>query len=86
MPDPYYISAFEEERTKTVSLQPGDETTLYFENQRRPVIEILKLNEVTLDPISDVPFQVWYAPITPPPANITILVLLHRRGRPHRPG
>ena len=61
VPDPYYISAFEEERTKTVSLQPGDETTLYFENQRRPVIEILKLNEVTLDPISDVPFQVWYA-------------------------
>ena len=61
VPDPYYISEFEEERTKTVSLQPGDETTLYFENQRRPVIEILKLNEVTLDPISDVPFQVWYA-------------------------
>ena len=61
VPDPYYISAFEEERTKTVSLQPGDETTLYFENQRRPIVEILKLNEVTLDPISDVPFQVWYA-------------------------
>ena len=61
VPDPYYISEFEEERTKTVSLQPGDETTLYFENQRRPVIEILKLNEVTLDPISDVPFQLWYA-------------------------
>lgn len=61
VPDPYYISEFEEERTKTVSLQPGDETTLYFENQRRPVIEIRKLNEVTLDPISDVPFQVWYA-------------------------
>ena len=61
VPDPYYISEFEEERTKTVSLQPGDETTLYFENQRRPVIEILKLNEITLDPISDVPFQVWYA-------------------------
>ena len=61
VPDPYCISEFEEERTKTVSLQPGDETTLYFENQRRPVIEIVKLNEVTLDPISDVPFQVWYA-------------------------
>lgn len=60
VPDPYYISQFEEERVKTVSLQPGDETTLYFENQRRPVIEILKLNEITLDPISDVPFQVWY--------------------------
>ena len=61
VPDPYYISQFEEERVKTVSLQPGDETTLYFENQRRPVIEILKLNEITLDPISDVPFRVWYA-------------------------
>ena len=61
VPDPYYISEFEEDRVKTVSLRPGDETTLYFENQRRPVIEILKLNEITLDPISDVPFQVWYA-------------------------
>ena len=61
VPDPYYISEFEEDRVKTVSLQPGDETTLYFENQRRPVVEILKLNEITLDPISDVPFQVWYA-------------------------
>lgn len=61
VPDPYYISEFEEERVKTVSLQPDDETTLYFENQRRPIVEILKLNEVTLDPISDVPFQVWYA-------------------------
>ena len=61
VPDPYYISEFEQDRVKTVSLQPGDETTLYFENQRRPVIEILKLNEITLDPISDVPFQVWYA-------------------------
>ena len=60
VPDPYYISEFEQDRVKTVSLQPGDETTLYFENQRRPVIEILKLNEITLDPISDVPFQVWY--------------------------
>ena len=60
VPDPYYISEFEEERTKTVSLQPGDDVTLHFENQRRPVIEILKLNEITLDPISDVPFQVWY--------------------------
>ena len=61
VPDPYYISEFEEDRVKTVSLQPGDETTLYFENQRRPVIEILKLNEITLDPISNVPMQVWYA-------------------------
>ena len=61
VPDPYYISEFEEERVKTVSLQPGDEVTLYYENQRRPVIEILKLNEITLDPISDVPMQVWYA-------------------------
>ena len=60
VPDPYYISEFEEDRVKTVSLQPGDEVTLYYENQRRPVIEILKLNEITLDPISDVPFQVWY--------------------------
>ena len=61
VPDPYYISEFEEERVKTVSLQPGDEVTLYYENQRRPVIEILKLNEITLDSISDVPMQVWYA-------------------------
>ena len=40
---------------------PNRDRDVYFENYKRPVIEIIKENEITHDPIANVPFRVWYA-------------------------
>lgn len=61
VPSPYYISETESERVQTISLNPGDEKTVSFENHKRPSIEILKENSITHDPIEHVKMQVWYA-------------------------
>ena len=61
VPSPYYISETESERVQTISLNPGDEKTLSFENHKRPFIEIIKENSITHDPIENVKMQVWYA-------------------------
>lgn len=44
-----------------VTLYPNRDHTAYFENHKRPVIEIIKENAVTYEPLANVPFQVWYA-------------------------
>ncbi len=61
VPAPYYISETESDRVRTISLNPGDEKTISFENHKRPFIEIIKENEITHDPIEHVKMQVWYA-------------------------
>ena len=61
VPAPYYISETESERVQTISLNPGDEKTVSFENHKRPSIEIRKENSITHDPIANVKMQVWYA-------------------------
>ena len=61
VPSPYYISETESERVQTISLNPGDEKTVSFENHKRPSIEIRKENSITHDPIANVKMQVWYA-------------------------
>lgn len=61
VPSPYYISETESERVQTISLNPGDEKTISFENHKRPFIEIIKENSITHDPIANVKMQVWYA-------------------------
>ena len=61
VPSPYYISETESERVQTISLNPGDEKAVSFENHKRPFIEIIKENEITHDPIEHVKMQVWYA-------------------------
>lgn len=61
VPAPYYISETESERVQTISLNPGDEKTISFENHKRPFIEIIKENSITHDPIANVKMQVWYA-------------------------
>lgn len=40
---------------------PNRDRDVYFENYKRPTIEIIKENEITHDRIANVPFQVWYA-------------------------
>ena len=57
VPEPYLLA----EDSQTVTLHPNRDRDVYFQNYKRPVIEIIKENEVTHDPIENVPFQVWYA-------------------------
>lgn len=61
VPSPYYVSETESDRVQTISLNPGDEKTVSFENHKRPSIEIRKENSITHDPIANVKMQVWYA-------------------------
>ena len=61
VPSPYYVSETESDRVQTISLNPGDEKTIRFENHKRPSIEIRKENSITHDPIANVKMQVWYA-------------------------
>ncbi len=44
-----------------VTLYPDRDREVYFYNHKRPVIEIIKKNAITQDPLENVPFQVWYA-------------------------
>lgn len=44
-----------------VTLYPNRDHTAYFVNHKRPVIEIIKENAVTFEPLANVPFKVWYA-------------------------
>ena len=57
VPAPYLLDA----EPQLVTLYPDRDRTVYFENHRAPVIEIIKENEITHDPIENVPFQIWYA-------------------------
>ena len=57
VPEPYLLA----EDSQTVTLYPNRDRDVYFENYKRPVIEIIKENEITHDRIENVPFQVWYA-------------------------
>ena len=44
-----------------VTLLPNRDRDVYFQNYKRPTIEIIKENSITYDRIENVPFQVWYA-------------------------
>ena len=57
VPEPYLLA----EESQLVTLFPNRDRDVYFENYKRPVIEIIKENEVTHDPHENVPVQVWYA-------------------------
>lgn len=57
VPEPYLLA----EESQFTTLYPNEDSHVYFENSTRPVIEILKLNEITQDPLENVPVQVWYA-------------------------
>ena len=57
VPEPYLLA----EESQIVTLYPNRDRDVYFENHKRPTIEIIKENEVTHDPLEHVPVQVWYA-------------------------
>ena len=57
VPAPYLPDA----PSQLVTLFPNRDRHVYFENHRRPVIEIIKENEITHDPLENVPVRVWYA-------------------------
>lgn len=57
VPSPYLLDA----EPQLVTLYPNRDRTAYFENHKAPVIEILKENEITHDPLENVAVQVWYA-------------------------
>ena len=57
VPEPYLLA----EESQLVTLLPNRDRDVYFENYKRPVIEIIKENEITHDPLANVPVQVWYA-------------------------
>lgn len=48
-------------REHHVELFPGKTSEIVLENHKRPVIEIIKENAVTFEPLENVPFRVWYA-------------------------
>ena len=57
VPSPWLMDA----PSQLVTLYPDRNRTVYFENHKRPVIEIIKENAVTFERLANVPFQVWYA-------------------------
>ena len=57
VPEPYLLA----EESQMVTLFPNRDRDVYFENYKRPTIEIIKENEITHDPLANVPVQVWYA-------------------------
>lgn len=57
VPEPYLLAA----ESQLVTLYPNRDRDVYFENYKRPTIEIIKENEITHDPLANVPVQVWYA-------------------------
>ena len=57
VPEPYLLA----EESQMATLFPNRDRDVYFEDYKRPVIEIIKENEITHDPIANVPFRVWYA-------------------------
>ena len=57
VPEPYLLA----EESQMVTLLPNRDRDVYFQNYKRPTIEIIKENSITHDRIENVPFQVWYA-------------------------
>lgn len=61
VPEPFYISKSDAERVEVISLNPGDEKTVGFQNYRRPLVTVRKENAVTFDPLENAKFQVWWS-------------------------
>ena len=57
VPEPYLLA----EDSQMVTLFPNRDRDVYFQNYKRPTIEIIKENSITYDRTENVPFQVWYA-------------------------
>ena len=57
VPAPYLLDA----ENQLVTLYPNRDRDVYFENHKKPSIEIIKENSITHERLSNVRFHVWYA-------------------------
>ena len=64
VPAPYYLPENENDRVKTVSLQPGDIRSLVFKDYRTPTLTIYKLDSVSGAPIEGAQFHVTYTRVS----------------------
>ncbi|MCI9166462.1 MAG: hypothetical protein HFF64_10765 [Oscillospiraceae bacterium] len=60
VPSPYYLPDKDADRTKTITLSPGDEKVLTFRNRKSPELTIFKENSITGEPIEHAKFRVKY--------------------------
>ncbi|MEH2941019.1 collagen binding domain-containing protein [Lawsonibacter sp. JLR.KK007] len=60
VPAPYYLPDKDADRVQTISLNPGDEKTLFFKNHRTPELTIFKVDSVAGAPIEGAKFHVTY--------------------------
>ncbi len=57
VPSPYLKDA----EPQLITLYPNRDREVYFENHKKPMLTVSKVNSVTSDPIQGAKFQVWYA-------------------------
>ncbi len=60
VPAPYYLPDKDADRVQSISLNPGDEKTLFFKNHRTPELTIFKEDSVAGAPIEGAKFRVTY--------------------------
>ena len=60
VPAPYYLPDKDADRVQNISLNPGDEKTLFFKNHRTPELTIYKVDSVAGAPIEGAKFHVTY--------------------------
>ena len=57
VPEPYLLDA----DSQLVTLYPNRDAEVFFENHKKPSLEIVKIDSVTGDPLEGAKFQIWYA-------------------------
>lgn len=57
VPEPYLLDA----DSQLVTLYPNRDAEVFFENHKKPSLEIVKIDSVTGDPLKGAKFQIWYA-------------------------
>ena len=57
VPAPYLLDA----PSQLVTLYPNRNHTVYFENHKKPILTIQKVDSITGNPIKGAKFQIWYA-------------------------
>lgn len=57
VPSPYLLDA----PSQRITLHPNQDSDIYFQNHKAPVIEVVKVDKVTGKAIPGVKFRVWYA-------------------------
>ena len=56
VPEPYLLDA----KPQLVTLYPNRDAEVFFENHKKPSLEIQKIDSITKDPLKGAKFQIWY--------------------------